>query len=140
MARWQTIVLPQKRDPRGSLCILEGARLPFAIQRLFTIYDVAAGESRGTHAHRTCHQAFIAMAGAFDLVVDDGRERETIRLQHRDVCLHAPPLIWCELSRFTPDAVCAVLASAPYDAADYIHDRAEFEALTRQQTFSGETT
>ena len=40
-------------------------------------------------------------------------------------------MIWHEMYDFAPNTVFVVLASAAYDEADYVRDRAEFEALAR---------
>lgn len=107
------------------------AAVPFDIKRLFVLYALPEGARRGYHAHREQHQFVVMLAGACEVVVDNGDTRETVLLARPSTALYAPPMLWLELGSFTPGAVCAVLTSGEYDEADYIRDRAEFEALTR---------
>ena len=64
----------------GSLTVAEvGGQLPFPVRRFFTVFDVPAGELRGTHAHRECHQFLVAVHGSVTARVDDGaRTAETV--------------------------------------------------------------
>ena len=69
----QLIELPKINDPRGNLTFIEGGRhVPFAIKRVFYLYDVPGGADRGGHALRSCHQFLIAMSGSFDVIVGTG--------------------------------------------------------------------
>ena len=104
-------------------------QLPFAAQRIFTLLGVPAGEIRGTHAHRECHQFLICMAGSVTAAVDDGTSTEEVVLDRPSVGLYMPPLTWGKQYRYSADAVLLVLASHAYDAADYIHDYDEFTRL-----------
>lgn len=122
--------LPRVLDPRGSLTFLEGGRhVPFEIKRVFYLYDVPTEEGRGAHAHRTLSQFLICLAGSFDVQVDDGERRSTIHLNRPWKGLLVPPMIWAAEVNFDPGSVCLVLASARYEEADYIRDRAEFLSL-----------
>jgi dTDP-4-dehydrorhamnose 3,5-epimerase-like enzyme len=116
------ITLTNARDDRGSLAAIELSDLPFAPRRVFAVYDVPDESTRGSHAHRTCAQVLICLAGSLCCVVDDGRARDEIRLERADIGLHVPPMIWATQWRYTADAVLLVLASHPYDADDYIRD------------------
>jgi UDP-2-acetamido-3-amino-2,3-dideoxy-glucuronate N-acetyltransferase len=118
--------LAYARDLRGSLTAAEFSSLPFSPRRLFTVYDVPSESVRGSHAHRRCSQFLVCTLGAVSCLVDDGSAREEIRLASPDVGLHIPPMIWGTQWKYTHDAVLLVLASHPYDAADYIRDYEEF--------------
>jgi UDP-2-acetamido-3-amino-2,3-dideoxy-glucuronate N-acetyltransferase len=118
--------LAYARDLRGSLTAAEFSNLPFAPLRLFTVFDVPSESVRGAHAHRTCAQFLVCTLGEVSCLVDDGSAREEIRLTSPDVGLHIPPMIWGTQWKYTRDAVLLVLASHPYDSADYIRDYEEF--------------
>ena len=71
------IDLPKVADPRGNLTFIENHRhIPFAIQRVFYLYDVPGGAERAGHALKKCHQFLIAMSGSFDVMVDDGKGKQ----------------------------------------------------------------
>jgi UDP-2-acetamido-3-amino-2,3-dideoxy-glucuronate N-acetyltransferase len=126
--------LTYARDLRGSLTAAEFSDLPFAPQRLFTVFDVPSESVRGAHAHRVCSQFLVCLAGTVSCLVDDGSEREEIRLADSRVGLHIPPMIWGTQWKYTRDAVLLVLASHPYDPQDYIREYEEFLAeLQRAQ-------
>jgi oxalate decarboxylase/phosphoglucose isomerase-like protein (cupin superfamily) len=118
-------------DPRGNLTPVEGtADVPFAIQRVYWIYDVPGGALRGGHAYRTLQEVFVALSGSFDLIVDDGRGatvRQTLNRSYYGV--YVPEMTWRVLENFSTNAVCMIFASRHYDEADYVRDYDEFRAL-----------
>jgi oxalate decarboxylase/phosphoglucose isomerase-like protein (cupin superfamily) len=121
--------LPKVRDSRGMLTFAQGANLPFAVRRLFMLYDLTPGTARGGHAHRGQHQLVFLMHGSAQVVIDNGKGRESVTLDRPSMALYAPPMLWLELSEFTPCATCAVLSSGDYDESDYVRDYAEFLKL-----------
>lgn len=119
--------LPRITDPRGNLTFLEGgAQVPFDIARVYYLYDVPGGESRGGHAHRELEQLIIAAAGSFDVVVDNGTEAARFHLNRSYYGLYLPRLTWRELGNFSSGSVCLVLASRPYSEEDYYRDYDSF--------------
>lgn len=121
------INLPQIYDPRGNLTFVEGGGLiPFAIQRVYYLYDVPGGAKRGGHAHKALHQLIIAMSGSFDVLLDDGKEKRRHHLSRPYIGLYVCPMIWRELDNFSSGSVCMVLASNCYDEDDYYRDYTEF--------------
>jgi len=121
------IDLPKVSDPRGNLTMAEGSDLvPFDIKRVYWVYDVPGGESRGGHAHKKLRQFVVALSGSFHVTLDNGRERETILLNHPYQGLIIETNIWRTLDDFSSGAVCMVMASEHYEAEDYIEDYDEF--------------
>jgi UDP-2-acetamido-3-amino-2,3-dideoxy-glucuronate N-acetyltransferase len=119
-------------DLRGMLSAAEFSRhLPFVPQRYFLVFDVPGKEVRGEHAHRQCHQLLVCVRGSVSVVVDDGQAAEEISLDRPDLGLHVPPLVWAVQYKYTSDAMLLVLASDPYDPADYIRDYDTFLSTIR---------
>ena len=119
--------LPKVSDPRGNLTFIEGGNhIPFAIKRVFYLYDVPGGALRAGHSLKVCHQFVIAASGSFDVTVDDGLKKQKFHLNRSSYGLHIPPLIWREIDNFSSGSVCLVLASELYDETDYYRDYDEF--------------
>jgi len=132
LADCRIIDLPKITDARGNLTFIESGRhIPFEIRRTYYLYDVPGGSSRAAHAHRELHQLMIAMAGSFDVTLDDGHEKKKFHLNRSYYGLYIPPMIWRDLDNFSSGSVCMVLASDFYDEAEYIRDYGEFHSLTK---------
>lgn len=121
--------LTRADDLRGSLMAAEFSDLPFVPARLFTVSGVPSEHIRGSHAHRECQQLLICVSGSLSCVVDDGEAREEFQLDSPDFALHTPPMTWATQYKYSADATLLVLASHPYDPADYIRDYDEFLRL-----------
>lgn len=121
------IHLPKIHFRAGNITPVHGCReIPFDIKRVFYLYDIPGGESRGAHAHRTCHQFLIAAAGSFEVLMDDGKVKRQVLLNQPYMGLYIPPMIWASEVNFSSGAVCLVLTSHLYDAGDYIRDYATY--------------
>lgn len=119
--------LPKISDPRGNLTFIESPQhIPFDIKRVYYLYDVPGGAERGGHAHKELQQLIIAMSGSFDIVLDDGVNKERIHLNRPYFGLYVNTMVWRELDNFSSGSVCMVLASIPYDESDYYRDYEEF--------------
>jgi len=115
------IDLPRIQDPRGNLTFVETERhVPFALKRVFYLYDVPGGSDRGGHALKTTHQFVIALSGSFDVILDGGRGRQRFHMNRSYYGLYIAPMVWRELENFSSGSVALVLASEVYDEADYI--------------------
>ena len=126
----RTLDLPVIRDARGNLTFIEqSVGLPFPIRRVYYLYDVPGGAERGGHAHFALNQLILPLAGSFDVVLDDGQRRRTVHLNRPWTGVLVGPMIWRELQNFSSGSVCLVLASEPFDEADYIRDHGEFVRL-----------
>jgi dTDP-4-dehydrorhamnose 3,5-epimerase-like enzyme len=127
------IELPRMYDQRGSLTpIYNQEHVPFDIVRTYFLYDVPGGENRGGHAHSELQQLIVSVMGAFDVILDDGREKRTVRLERAYYGLYVPRMIWRELINFSSGANCLVLASLAYDEQEYIRDYDEFLRIKAQ--------
>lgn len=128
----QLIDIPIVHDMRGNLSVVEGGELiPFDIKRLYYLYDVPGGTTRGGHAHRMLRQLIIAASGSFDVILDNGKERTKYSLNRSYKGLYIPTMTWREIENFSSGAVCMVLASEHYDKSDYIYDYDSFLRETR---------
>jgi hypothetical protein len=127
------IDLPKINDERGNLTFIETERhVPFSIQRVFYLYDVPGGSLRAGHALKSCHQFIIAISGSFDVVLDDGSERQRFHLNRSHYGLYVTPLTWREIDNFSSNSVCLVLASAVYGERDYYRDYESFLAAVQE--------
>ena len=115
--------LPKITDPRGNLSTIEGGiHIPFDIKRVYYLYDVPGGSSRGGHGHIELEQFIVAMSGSFDVIVDDGIQRVKFQLNRSYQGLYIPRGMWREIENFSSGGVCMVLASTVYDTSDYLYN------------------
>ncbi|ACU08385.1 hypothetical protein FIC_01943 [Flavobacteriaceae bacterium 3519-10] len=111
----------------GNLTVVENnSFFPFDVKRVFYLYDIAGGESRGAHAHKECHQFLIAASGSFEVELDDGIYKRQVFLNRPNIGLHIPPGVWASEVNFSSGAICLVLASHSYNEHDYIRDYETF--------------
>jgi WxcM-like, C-terminal len=123
------IELPRVHDPRGNLTFVEAQdTVPYVIERVYYLYDVPGGESRGGHAHRELQEFIIAASGSFEVLVDDGVHTERFFLNRSYYGLYIPPMVWRELDEFSSGSVCLVMSSRHYDEGDYYREYDEFLA------------
>jgi hypothetical protein len=121
------VELPRISDPRGNLTFVENdVHIPFAIRRVFYLYDVPGGETRAGHANGKLQEFFVAASGSFDVVINDGRESVTFQLRRSYSGLYVPGMLWRELVNFSSGSVCLVLCDLPYDENDYYRDYDEY--------------
>lgn len=119
-------------ETKGKLTVIEGVKdIPFEIKRVYFIYDVPLGESRGAHAHRKLDQFMLCLSGSFEVRADDGNEKKTFELQEPYEGLYIPKLVWTEMDNFSAGSVCLIMASEFYDESDYIRNYDEFLKITK---------
>lgn len=119
--------LPKIHNRAGNITpIQNGIEVPFDIKRVYYLYDVPGGESRGAHGHRHLEQLIVAASGAFDITIDDGHNKKTVQLNRPDKGLYLKPGMWRDITNFSSGAICLVLASELYTEEDYIRDYQEF--------------
>lgn len=114
----------------GNLTVVENnSNFPFNVKRVFYLFDIAGGESRGAHSHKECHQFLVSAGGSFEVQLDDGKYKRQVFLNRPSIGLHIPPGIWAAEMNFSSGAICLVLASHQYSDHDYIREYDEFLKL-----------
>lgn len=117
------IDLPKISDPRGKLSFFESQNhVPFKLKRVYWVYDVPGGESRGSHAFFESEELIISLSGSFDVILNDGHEERTYSLNRSYFGLFVPRMIWRTLSNFSTNSLALVASSTTYDVKDYIRD------------------
>ena len=128
------IELPKFLDERGNLTVIENEKeIPFVIARTYWVYDVPGGERRGGHAYRENEELVVALSGSFDVIVDDGKERQTFSMNRSYFGLYLPRGMWRELDNFSTNSLALVLASRDYEQSDYIRDYNEFLSFKQHE-------
>jgi len=122
----ELIDIPKIENSLGNIAVVENDVIPFAIKRVYYLYDIPSSASRGGHSHKNLQQVLIAISGSFDVVLKDGISETTITLNKPDKGLLIKNNTWRELENFSSGAVCLVLASQVFDEEDYIRDFNEF--------------
>lgn len=133
---YDCVILPLSKihNRAGNITVVEGNYdIPFDICRVYFLYDIPGGESRGGHAHIQLQQLIVAASGSFDVSLDDGHHSKKVVLNHPNVGLLIVPGIWRKLSKFSSGAICLVLVSAIFDEADYIRDYQKFLAYIKNE-------
>jgi len=124
------IQIDKHHHEKGNISVVEnGNTIPFGVKRVYYLYDVPGGESRGGHAHKKLQQLIVAASGSFNVTLDDGNVKRTFTLNRPYQGLLVVPGIWRELDDFSSGSVCLVLASHRYEASDYIRDYNDFLKL-----------
>ena len=124
--------LPKFLDARGNLSFVEQLNhIPFAIKRTYWIYDVPGGECRGGHAFRQNDEFIIALSGSFDVIIDDGQNKQTFTLNRSYYGLFVPKGLWREMENFSTNSLAMILSSTDYDEKDYVRDYHEFCKLKK---------
>ena len=121
------IYLPKIENRAGNITpIHNNIEIPFQIKRIFYLYDIPGGESRGAHAHKESHQFLVAASGAYEILLDDGKSKRLVQLNRPYIGLHIPPGIWASEINFSSGSICLVLASHEYSEDDYIRQYSDF--------------
>jgi uncharacterized RmlC-like cupin family protein len=115
--------LPVVADPQGNLAFAEAEEhVPFPVARVYYVYDIPVSAKRGGHAHSELEQVVFCLTGAMEMVLEDGRDRRSFRLEDPREGLYLPPMVWEDIGGFAEGTVYMVLASARFDESEYIRD------------------
>jgi len=121
------IELPKIENRSGNITVIENnLDIPFEVKRIFYLYDIPGGESRGAHTHKECHQFLVSASGSFEVDLDDGINKKTVILNQPYKGLYVPPGIWASENNFSSGAICLVMTSDLFDKDDYIRDYQDF--------------
>lgn len=122
----ELISIPKIEDNRGNLSVIENDCIPFEMKRVYYLYDVPSGAERGGHSHIEQKEFLIALSGSFDVLLNDGKEKQKVTLNKPFEGLLIHQGIWRELNNFSSGSVCLVIASAVFDETDYVREFEEF--------------
>ena len=125
---FELIDLKVNGDERGKLIALESLKdiVPFEVKRVYWIYDTIPDLVRGKHAHKNLEQIIVAIDGACQFVLDNGKMKETIWLNRPNQALYIGKNMWREMHHFSYGCKLMVLASEYYDEKEYIRNYDDF--------------
>lgn len=130
----RVINLPKFATSAGHITAINNkVEIPFNTKRVYYLYDIPSGETRGGHAHYNLHQLIVAAMGSFDVVLHDGQNEKRIPLNQPNQGLLVVPGIWRELEHFSAGAILLVLASETYLNEDYIREISSFKLQKNEQ-------
>lgn len=122
----ELIEIPNIKDYRGNLAVVEKDILGYPVKRIYYLYDVPSSATRGGHSHKNQHETLVALSGSFEVVLQDGQEEKSFFLNKPNMGLHIPSGIWRELQNFSAGSICLVFASDIFDESDYIRSYDDF--------------
>lgn len=128
---YKIIDIPKITNSKGNIGVIENDTVPFEVKRVYYLFDVPSGTKRGGHAHKKLKQVILAISGSFDVVLKDGKSKETITLNRPDKGLLIENNIWRELENFSSGSVCLVLASEEFSEDDYIRSYKEYLSFVK---------
>ena len=128
---YKIIDIPKINNTKGNIGVIENKTIPFDVKRVFYLFDVPSGAKRGGHANKKTNQVLIAISGSFDVILKDGKSKETITLNRPDKGLLIENNIWRELENFSSGSVCLVLASEEFSEDDYIRNYKEYLSFVK---------
>lgn len=128
---YKIIDIPKINNKSGNIGVIENDTIPFDVKRVYYLFDIPSGAKRGGHAHKKLKQVLIAISGSFDVVLKDGKSKETITLNRPDKGLLIENNIWRELENFSSGSVCLVLASEQFSEKDYIRSYKEYLSFVK---------
>lgn len=128
------IELPKIKDSRGNLTFFEEQNhIPFEIKRVYWIYDVPGGQTRGGHAFKEQKELVVALSGSFEVIVHDGEMEQRFTLNRSYYGVYIPNGMWRHMENFSTNTVALVVSSVFFNEEDYIRDFEHFLIYKNQQ-------
>lgn len=110
-------------EPDGTLVVMEsGLQIPFEIKRIFVVKNVADGQSRGNHATKKTKLILFPVTGSCNIVVDNGNEKETYKLNDSSKGLYIEEMIWRSMKDFSKDCALMAVCDRPFEAGNETYD------------------
>jgi dTDP-4-dehydrorhamnose 3,5-epimerase-like enzyme len=114
-------------DERGGLIVGEaGVSVPFPIERVYTIFHSKSDVVRGCHAHTEMRQLILNVTGSFELLLDDGKIRKTVKMKYPGQGVLITGYVWRELKNFSENSVINCFADKKYVDCIYINTYEKF--------------
>jgi hypothetical protein len=114
-----SVPLAPNVEVRGRLLEVDFDALPFTVRRVFVITEVPAGTKRGGHRHRSGEQVLVCISGRVEVELRAGAAGTTVTLTPDSDGLCVPAGIWAAQRYVDPGSALVVLASDPFDPANY---------------------
>tara|TARA_Y100000817_G_C16764682_1_gene503288 strand:+ start:325 stop:720 length:396 start_codon:yes stop_codon:yes gene_type:complete len=116
-------------DSRGKLYPIEFGELRFKPKRIFLVYDVPAGITRGEHAHYTTKQLLYCVKGKIKVTLETIKDDPVSYTLTQGDSVFVDKLIWDSQTFLTGDDILMVIASTEYNKDDYILDKGKFKGM-----------
>ncbi len=125
--------LPKIEDQRGNLSFIEEENhIPFKVKRTYWIYDVPGGQLRGGHAFKEQQEFIVALSGSFDVVIDNGKTKQTFTLNRSYYGLYISAGLWRQMQNFSTNSLALIMSSTHYNELDYIRDYQKYKKFRRE--------
>lgn len=124
------VKIPRLYDEAYLSFAQENDHIPFPMKRIYFISHVENDMVRGKHAHRQTKQVLFCIQGNVTIILDNGKEREEVRLSEPNLGIYLDAMIWHEMVGFDKETILLVVASDIYRESDYIRDYTSFITLT----------
>ena len=122
-------------DHRGNLFALNATQIPFNIKRVFTVYNVPNGETRGYHAHHKTTQFLVCLSGRLEIKLIDLSGYELNVILDPGTAIREFQYEWAEIT-FFENAILQTICSTEHDENDYIRDIDEFKRIGNVQSIN----
>ena len=110
----------------------QAGNLPFAVKRVFWVFNTPPDVQRGNHANKVTQEVMIAVQGAVTVETESrSGQKQTFTLNDPQKGLYIPTYCWLTIN-FAPGTILLCLTSTDFDEADYMLDLAEFRSYQQK--------